>query len=265
MLNILNAAAIQYWTSFNSQIYDLSGRKLITSYLTHAPEGDFICAYEEMSNPIEKGICSWQVTSSGRIHDFKIKFADKIPDSLGGNTQPCNCKNPFGKRDRDHKKGCYFTWWNRNCFRWFRKIVALEEALFPGQLNLKYVVWIDADCTFKKKITLDVLDNIFEDNDFIYMKGPKRLAIESGILGIRYSETGMNFINEIMKLYMSGEIFNLIRWDDGYIFTKMINQFHIKSRDIVSKKCNSTRVVEHSLFKDYIIHNKGIHGEKLYK
>lgn len=253
---------ILYLTSFNKELYEASGKKLIESYkkTNQLQYSNLLCTYENMPLPVDENIIFFDITNNKILTNFLNLYSDKIPKYLGGKTEPCKCKNPCGKQTKDHIRGCYFTWWNRNCFRWFKKVVSLVEAAFS---SAKYLIWIDSDCEFKKQITSDFIKNLFQDNTVIFMKGNGRIVDETGFFGIKLDTKGREFINRLYDFYMNGDVFNLIRWDDGYVFTKLHQRMYpyIKSRDLVLNS-NGSRVMERSLIKQYVIHNKGIHGEK---
>ena len=107
------------------------------------------------------------------------------------------------------------------------------------------------------------LDHIFKGSDLVYFKGPARLVDETGVFGIRLNERGRSFIMKLKQLYMSGDIFKLKRWDDSYAIMKLRTNMNIGTKDLVPKNCKTSKVIEHSLFKDYITHNKGLHGRIL--
>lgn len=249
---------ILYTTSFNEEIYESSGRKLIASFKKTIQPAYLFCTFENMPLPIDEDVIFKNITKHSLLEDFLFLYKEYIPIYLGGTAFPCICPEPYSKLDQKHKKGCHFTWWNRNCFRWFRKIVTLNEAIAS---DCKYLIWIDSDCIFKKQISEHFLDHLFDNHDLIYMKGGARFADETGIFGIHLNDKGRLFILNLKKKYMSGEVFKLRRWDDGYVFMKLRLSSNIQTRDLVPKNCEVTRVAEKSLLKDYIQHNKGSHGD----
>lgn len=256
---------ILFVTSFNEEMYKATGKALVESFLQKIEysEAKLYIAHEGFpfitnDNPklyIHNVVDDWLLQI---LHDNK----DVIPKYLGGSAEKCNCKNPYGKRDWDHKKGCYFTWWNRNFSRWLRKISAIRQAFAYNEselLSFDYLLWVDSDCVFRRDFRPE---NIFvHDASIIYMKGRFREAIESGIIGFKNNVTGSEAFKKVAQCYSTGEFRKFKRWDDGYIFTKILLEY--PTLDLVRPNYKKPDVANASLFNKFIQHNKGTHGRGL--
>lgn len=264
---------ILYVTSFNKELYNATGKKLLSSFYDGTDwkiKGDLLIGKEGNFDTLYG-------TNEHIIHDLEKDYflqnwlhynQDIIPDYLGGQAKPCKCRNPFAREDRNHTKGCHFSWWNRNCSRWFRKIATLNYVMnyqntYGNIGKYDYFVWLDADCIFLKE-PHDILENIASwDVDLFYMRGTKRRAVETGIFGIKNSDMGGFFVSQIVNLYLSKKYRTYDRWDDGFIFKIAIGESPLVRSIDIAAKCNKPDVADFTCLTPYIKHNKGTHGRKL--
>ena len=229
MLNTSNEKTnVLFVTSFNKELYEASGKNLIKSYkkTNQIQYSSLICGIDyDVGYQTEESIIWWPLRHNSILTNFLNTYKDKIPEYLGGTAKPCNCKEPWAKNEKHHIKGCHFTWWNRNCFRWLNKLALIDDVV--TYYDSKYIIWIDSDCIFKKQMSEHFLDHIFKGSDLVYFKGPARLVDETGVFGIRLNERGRSFIMKLKQLYMSGYIFKLKRWDDSYAIMKLRTNMNI--------------------------------------
>jgi hypothetical protein len=214
----------------------------------------------------------YQLSQDSFLNQWLADNLDIIPEHFGGKGKPCSCtKNPNSRFDRDHKKGCHYSWWNRNASRWFRKIACLNYIINGPQKKLflnKYthLIWIDSDCVFTRATPkVEILPKAFNSGeaDIFYMLGKKRWVIETGIFGIKLNSAGQHFINKIIEAYVTKEFRKWRRWDDGYVFDKVRKQLEssqqLKGFD-VSQHSNNNDVADESVLSRFITHFKGRHG-----
>lgn len=256
-----------YLTSFARDMYISSGIKLIDTFTKYQPNDKLIVCYEgfdfKSNNP---NIIGYPLHTS----EFLIKWLkdnqDVIPDYLGGKATIQNNPDIFNNS------------WNRLASRWFRKIASMSYVLDNYGKDHTHLIWIDADCYFKASLTNKKIEDIFGKNDVFYHLGPKRkangLGVESGIIGFKKGK-GYQFLLRVIEKYRSGSYRQYIKWDDGYIFRKAIEEqgfIHqripreewIYCTDLVKdlKKQKKSEVIPYGAFKDYIIHEKGKHKKQ---
>lgn len=270
---------ILYCTSFNDELFLASGKKLLESFSKFKISGSWCIGYEgfkisEYQLPSQTLCIS--LDNNTVLKDLFDTYIDTIPDYLGGNFKsPCKCSKPWGKRDDAHEPGCPFTWWNRNWIRWFRKVLTLANAKrFTAPIDtpenqqplmFDYLIWLDSDCIFRRKLPEDAITNILEDKDVFYMKG-RRKVIETGIIGFNLKRRGGEIIERWLEGYIWGAFRELPRWDDGYVFDYMMKHTtaHYKATwdqfDIIPPNINDTDVSRYSLLSRYVVHQKGTHG-----
>lgn len=252
---------ILWVTSFNKELYEASGRHLLRSFEATESEGDFYIGYENMTDidPGKAGTTWFDLDYSDMLQKFLKTYEDAIPEYLGGKAKPCNCStNPFKKEERFHIKGCHFTWWNRNASRWFRKFATLEKALNWADEST-FICWLDSDCLFKNKVTVDFITKLFGENELLYLRGVRGL-LEAGFVGYNNDD----ILQILFQLYMSGNFRHLKRWDDCYALEKVIGSKRFICKDIATKTHGDFGdVFTHSEIGNYLVHNKGLHGRKL--
>lgn len=254
-------------TSFNKELYDATGRKLIQTYYQSKSEANFFVAYEDNFKQEDTyKLTLYDLTNDKFLKNWLESNADIIPEYLGGDAIECNCPNPYGKRDCDHNTpNCHFSWWNRNCSRWFRKVAAIKKAIetFPAT---KYLIWLDSDVLFKQTIVEKFIRAVFENEKYstFYHQGKRRRVSECGIVGYNLAYGGKEFITKFTQYYTSGEFREWRRWDDSYVFDKTRIGLGAKFRHRdCAQFARQTRVIDVGILNKHFAHLKGTHGEKL--
>lgn len=260
---------ILWITSFNTELYEVSGQFLEESAQETEIEGDWFIGHEKFGDLwIGPG---YDLDCSNFLKNWIRRNAKIIPVKLGGKAQKCKCSKPWARAEKDHKRGCHHTWFNRNASKWFRKIATLYHALeYNNNLNNKYTkfIWIDSDCIFKQKITERfVTDILFQDNtmDAFYLRGTERKVMEAGLVGYNFEQRGLQLLQEIIKYYAGNDFTRLVRWDDSYVIQKVMchHKFKFSKHDIATTAGAYSEVFTNSLVGKHITHHKGKHGRQL--
>ena len=128
---------------------------------------------------------------------------------------------------------------------------------------------MDADCYFRQSLTEHKLRKIFKNNySLFYMRGNRAIP-ECGVFGFDLKQIGShNFLKQYFLYYQTKRYRRYIRWDDSFIFYRVIKEkvaANCGCRDIASKHERGlhNEVLEYSMLKDYLGHNKGRHGRIL--
>jgi hypothetical protein len=251
---------ILYVTSFGVDMYNATGVHLVESFLNSHSDGELLCSYEghinDMSQMTHDKVRCFDLSKSEFLQTWLYENRDIIPVGLGGEAQPCRCESPADPWS-PHREGCPYGWFNKNASRWFRKIVTLEIAMSTGA---DAIVWVDSDCRFKNKLLSDLWCSLFSEHSVLYHKTPAREVIESGVIAFKMDSLGTQFLNDVIAAYRNGQFRNERRWDDGYIFQRII-ELHpeVPSRDLATG-CGVDHVLPSSPLGGYIEHYKGVHG-----
>lgn len=254
---------LAYVTSFNKRIYEASGKQLIDSWHKTASEGDLYCYYEEFL-PVERyeNISYVSLDEQVNLSIWLEQNKDIIPESEGGLLKPCNCKDPWSLKEREHEKGCSHIWFKRCAYRWFKKVYSLRHFI-SLQNGYTHIIWLDADCRFIRQIKANDWIKLFDWHSILYMRG-KREIEECGVVGYNLEKEGKDFIFDFYNAYTDGTFKKLSRWDDSYVFHWLReNNYKHCSKDLAGKTGDHAEVISKSAIGDMIAHDKGKHGPRI--
>ena len=200
------------------------------------------------------------------IDNDKIEVRDffAIPEVQPFLTYLKGLPKAFGKVDNGYN-------YNFDLWRFCRKLFAQYEVL---KQHKGKVFWLDADLYFLKPITEDFLDKLFEGHPLAFF-GREGLYTETGFVGFdteydRFEVFLENYINCLKK----GIVFQLPGWQDCEVFDWARKQTGFQERNLSKffkippdkkMKRSELNVMRKSVLKDYILHYKGNHKDKLGK
>lgn len=258
---------VLYVTTFNKRLFDMTGKRLVESYLKNTKDSDLLICYEDMDKsliPESDRIILYDVAQSEYFNKWINDNLDNIPEFYGG-----NAKDDDPRFILDREKGQY--WARFRASRYFRKIVALNTALQNELTKDKYdlIFLIDSDCIIKKNIDGAKIEELFKnDITMFYYWGKYRKKInrgpESGFTGYMKKNKGFEFAKVICDCFSSGKFLDYEYWDDGFVIGKLIeeNINNYKFKDLVEgTNKRTTRVMDiyyNTLF-EYIHHYKNTH------
>ena len=132
-------------STFNYKIWKVSGSNMIKSYLETRPNFDMLLCYEDLISNYKDNIDSDKIISisidnNKFLKDWEHENRDIIPCKMGGAATEESCPEAF-------------SWQNMRASKWFRKIVAMNIALSKFGDKYDSIIFIDADCVFKKSFT----------------------------------------------------------------------------------------------------------------
>lgn len=251
---------ILYVTSFSRDIYEASGSRLLDSFLKSQTKDCMAVFYEDMPAALirqsHQNLALHDLGASLMLAHWLKTNRDVIPQRLGGDWNGCECLQAEAPRET-HRIGCPGIWYNRNASRWFRKVVALWEAIHIAPNAT--VIWLDADCVVKRAIDEYTIESVFDRAAVFYLKGSHREILDSGILGLHLGRGGREFVEATLARYISGEFRQYPRWDDGYQFqVTLSNRQDIPSVDLAADTCGGD-VVRNSVLGTYFEHDRGTH------
>ena len=243
---------ILYVTTFNNKLYNATGRDMIESFVKYKTEGDLLIAHEDGLDaviPHHRKFIFHDLEQDNFLSSWLKENEDIIPVELGGKFE-----------------GVYEekTKFNQRASQWFRKIVALNAAM-DNKSDYEAIVFLDSDTVVNKHLPGSKIEEIFSGHSMFYHLGPHRkksgTGIESGIIGFNLKEEGVLLLSIVINKFRSGEFRKYLRWDDGYVFRMVVEEYtNIATRDIVDVQENN--VVEHGPFAEYLVHKKGIHWKR---
>lgn len=253
---------VRFVTSFDSRLHDASGRTCVEGFRRFNPHFE-LRAYIESNNDDRLAELEQEVTATGAVavqlddcpllEDFFVLARDVIPAELGGDA-PASMFPGEGPESGN-------VWFRKHMFRWFRKVVALDDASrrFDGVL-----LWIDCDCRSRRPLPVDVLERTFGGVGVIHMKA-RREHSETGLVGFDLAVPGVRKLIVAMKRhYMTRAFLELPRWDDCITLDALLAQPDAPpSRDIARRVLREGQVLPATPLGPYFSHAKGLHSRGL--
>ncbi len=250
-------------TSFNPELYEASGRRLIETFRRVQKTGKILVCGE---GGVEcDADYRYDLDGDEFLRTWLHANRDVIPDYLGGLATECQCPERKERHGR-HKFRCHWQWMNRNASRWFRKVAALRHAVVEHKA--KITVWLDADTYFVRSCPEKFLADLLRGTAMFYFRG-HRDAAESGIIGLDTSrpDMGAALVSKLCDRYTTRAYRQYPRWDDGYQLARVTEATpRPKSVDLVHKtkwKGKTNDVIPTTEISRFIRHEKGRHGTKL--
>lgn len=116
-------------------------------------------------------------------------------------------------------------YWNRNSVFWFRKVIAMYEAMQRSDAPL--LIWVDCDCMLLKPFDERFFAHV-QQFDVCSLRRPNRHT-ETGFIVFNLQRRGRDFIEALYAFYRSEGIFKEPRWDDCHAFdctAKLLSESH---------------------------------------
>lgn len=247
-LNFIRKNKILYVTSFNKKLYDVYGKKFLSTFNF---EGDLILFSEDDMNFVTK--------------DIKIKYNLFIGNLFGFDKSFFKfCKRNEKRNIQDAALGFRF-----NAIRFSYKVFSLINA-YKYFKNDKYelMIWLDGDMIFKKELNSEyALNKLYDKNTLLSYLGRKngRCYSECGFLVFNLKHAFIKrYLYEIRDCYLNDKIYELDEWHDSYIWDyfriKYEMLYNIKNFNITSRfgcEQNVNHIITETPLIDYLDHLKG--------
>lgn len=119
--------------------------------------------------------------------------------------------------------------------RFAHKVAAIDLGVdWARMAKADALVWMDADCVTHGEVTADWLEGLLRNGDFAYLDRAMKYP-ECGFMIFRLNERGIAFIEEVVRQYVSDQLFKLPEWHDSYV----IDQVRAKRVQIGMLRCAS--------------------------
>ena len=130
--------------------------------------------------------------------------------------------------ENDQQKIQIYNDYKFNAIKFSYKPFSIHQVLNYLPENLDYLIWTDADLRCKKKFDMDSLKNFLPGDQFLmsYLGRKKPWYSECGFLIFNTAHKDFqSYINRIINIYKTGEIFSLEQWHDSWIWDHVRNEF----------------------------------------
>lgn len=245
-------------TSLNRQLWDSYAHKtlspLFSFYATEEDRDgmDFLVWLDSQDDVsyLENNGFGFQGMKVGVVDTLEpwVSFSEMFKDD-----------KPFKDRSMDPTKipdghKFRFNYWPfaKKVFSWCATYMQAQE----GDL----IVWLDADVEMLKRVTQADIDKIVEDSDIAFLdRDWPWYAAETGFFAVRRSPKNDQFVSFIFRAYLTGFIFDMSEWHDGYVFKTAMRmclspEHKIKNLSVDPKERD---VFDKSMLTEWFTHYKG--------
>jgi hypothetical protein len=250
---------IAFVSSMNLKLYEYYGKRFLQEFAKFSSEDLLLFIifegfdYPEEILHIGKNIIIIPLVSTEHTN-FLYKFG-KLQEAKGLKIITVN-ENGVKKL-----KGTYDYRWN--AIRFSFKPFSIHQVLGSIPSDLDYLIWTDADLRCKEKFgPNELIDFMPLDGEIMSYLGRENSYSECGFLGFNMKNPQTkDYINRMIEIYESGEIFAIAQWHDSFIWDWARVEFETKKnakfRDISGDGRNKEHVYVNTKLSHYFDHLKG--------
>lgn len=270
-------------TTGTKAIFELTGRRLIESFLETNSEGNHLVFwFEDLEDPKRDTLPPWipiEFFEKDNLHFVNIMTHSDLVERV----------DTF----LEHRIEYTDEYSSPRSLKWFRPVAAIKftTELFPKRIFCS----IDADCEFTGKIDKDVYKEILEPYNVCYL-GRKHFKImqhgdwrngeyvktgekyasdkdthtETGFIGFNCEKEGTNeFIEKNLDYWTTGDILDMKYKTDCHTFDATVESLSELAYNNMLESYGTTspigsKVLEVSPMGKWMTHNKGTLGPQLY-
>ena len=215
-------------TTMNPKFFNLYGKNFIDSFDSKAnPEIQLYNIFEsqEILNYGSERIINKLFRDDK--HTQFLKYFSPLYEANGLRIQ-------FIKNENNQTNLVYANDFRWNAIKFSFKVFAINFSLQFIQ-NKKILIWTDADLLCHTNFDSLDLNNFFPANNelFSYLGRtsfpPKNPFSECGFIVFNLIHPDFhNFMQRMIQIYLSGEIFSIQQWHDSWIWDHVRNEFELK-------------------------------------
>lgn len=202
-------------TTFNSDGYNVYGKKMIQTFLQTWPKDVELWVYAEDCQVAE-------TAPNLKVFDFHSTSADLVAFKNKWKNVP--------KANGDIGPGSERKAFKWQAVRFAHKVYAIFHA--AKNCNSEWLIWMDADMVCHSPITAQKLAAFFPDNCDLCYAGRSNKFTECGLYGMHLpSEEVQKFLTEFQRMYDDADngIFTLSEWHDSYVFDSVRVKFSLNN------------------------------------
>jgi hypothetical protein len=223
---------VRFVTSFNEDILKTTGSHLLQSIKDNVEPSINLSAYYHD--------CKLDAYSLAESNSFSFKNLHDVKDY-----------EKFLKDKADHNgtEGGQIPYNEKlDALLWSHKVFALTEEAFKlaeKEIKAGWLIWIDADTYFKKRLTKeDVLFMLPEGADIVYnSEDPYFMAFNLN------KQPPLDLLGDLREAYNSGELIQYREWHDMFIMERLLNIYG----------GHGMKIHQTSQINNYMYHFKGLY------
>lgn len=254
--------SLAFVSTMNEKLYDEYGKRFINEFIENAHEDIKLFIIFEGKCPNEILNLKHNLITIPLLnndHSQFVKFFGKLYEARG-------LKVRFFE-ENGQKKVNLNQDYKYDAIRFSFKPFSIQQVLEYLPNDLGYLIWTDADLRCKKNFNFNSLENFLPNKDeLMSYLGRNDQYSECGFLGFNLEHCEFqNFINRMINIYKSGEIFSLKEWHDSYIWDLVRSEFEDKKvqfKNISNKGFNHYHPYINSGLEEFFDHLKGPNRKK---
>jgi hypothetical protein len=218
--------SVAFVSTMNQKLYDLYGKRFINEFISSADNKIklFIIFEGKVPNEII-GLSNniYSIPLLSEKHNHFVKFFGSLTEARGIRVRIFE--------ENGQKKINVTSDYRFDAIRFSFKPFAIHQSLQYIPEELEYLIWTDADLRCKKNfVEEDLLQFLPANNELMTYLGRENNYSECGFLGFNIKNPSFyNYINRVIDIYTSGEIFSLREWHDSWIWDHVRNEFEQKN------------------------------------
>jgi hypothetical protein len=254
---------IAFVSTMNLKLYKEYGKRFLTEFSMMASDDVLLYVIFEGLFPEEVMHIKNNIIVIPLLSDEHQNFMKKFSGLV-----EANGIQMISKKKNDKEQITVIESYKFNAVKFSYKPFSIFQSLSYIPNDLDYLIWTDADLRCKKNFNAqDLLEFIPEKNQIMSYLGREGAYSECGFLGFNLSNNHTyEFIDRIIEMYVSGEIFSLTEWHDSYIWDHVRLEFEMKChafKNISGEGRNKKHVYINTNLFQFFDHLKGPQRKKL--
>tara|TARA_A100001015_G_scaffold100574_1_gene111672 strand:+ start:544 stop:1347 length:804 start_codon:yes stop_codon:yes gene_type:complete len=210
-------------STMNKKLYDQYGKRFIDEFASFASESLKLFVVFEGEYPTEilnmnKNIIV--VPFLSEKHRLFLKYFGKLYEANGLRLRQIT--------ENGQKKLNISNDYHFNSIKFSFKPFSIHQVLNYIPQDLDFLIWTDADLRCKKKFDQNSLSKYLPNEEFLmtYLGRKKPWYSECGFLAFNLNHKDFeDYIERVIDIYTSGEIFSLEQWHDSWIWDHVRCEF----------------------------------------
>jgi hypothetical protein len=116
-----------------------------------------------------------------------------------------------------------------DAIRFAHKVAAMDLGFNSRHTGV--MIWMDADCKTLEPVTEEWLSELMGDSDIAYLPRPTKY-LEGGFVMLRRNEKGAEFIQRLVSLYATDELFTLAEWHDSWAMQEVLKSMQLNRKSL---------------------------------
>lgn len=246
-------------TTMNSSIFDRFGQRMIESWLKYAP-GIPLTLYVEgflLPQVLESKVRQISISATG-FREF-AKLCEGHPERMGRIADSTTVGRPKWQVQLEDGEPYQFR---LDALKFSRKSLAVTDWCIADRSDV--VLYLDADTELRQRLEpRDMLAMMPQDADLAILKR-NAMYPESGIYMVNLRARGLEFARAFRDLYLSGKIFELEQWHDGWLLGWIIDDMKLNAASLSGAGATTSRPVERGPLGKWFTHVKGLERKARY-